>query len=668
MRGVSCQFYPVSHWKLQAMLRLFVTLSLALLVGLPAAAQHRTEIRDAMTSVRAKDWSGAAKAVRNTDQVAQDIVEWHRLRAGKGGPDAVLAFLDRRGDWPGLPYLRKQSEAAFGDVSTKMALSFFVHGAPQTSEGALAQARLLEAEGEDGTAQAGIVQAWRTLPMQKDTHALYLSRYGTLLKPHHTARLDAMLWKNWTSNAHAMYPLVSDGWVALAKARLGLRAMAKGVDGLITAVPNDLQDDPGLAHERFVWRHRKDRNDSAIELILSRSRAGSLGEASEWAPRRRSLVRNQMRAGNYKTAYALAATHGLTPDAGYAFSDCEWLAGYLALRFLNNPEDAAVHFLRFAQTVETPISLGRAGYWMGRAYDAMGDTQTAQQAYEAGGMHQTSFYGLLAAEKAGMAADPALSGREEFGDWRNAAWTTSSVHKAAKMLLAAGELDLAERFWVHLSESQDRVGLGQLGQMALDLGQPHIAVMLSKKMVRNGVTLPGPYYPLHPLLDQKLPVPDELSLAIARRESEFDPVVVSHAGARGLMQLMPGTARDVARDIGEIYSLPSLTSDPAYNARLGSAYLAGLAQQFDGNIIMVSAGYNAGPHRPTRWMGANGDPRGGTVEDMIDWIEMIPFNETRNYVMRVSESLPVYRARLGKNPHPVPFGQEITGATVTSTR
>ena len=169
---------------------------------------------------------------------------------------------------------------------------------------------------------------------------------------------------------------------------------------------------------------------------------------------------------------------------GYGFSDCEWLAGYIALRFLNQPELAAAHFVRFAQSVETPISLGRAGYWMGRAYEAMGDAETAQKAYAARGAHQTSFYGLLAAEKAGMGWDESLRGDEVFPDWRQAAWTTSSVHEAARLFLDAGELSLAERFWVHLSESQDRVGLGQMGTMAQELGAPHVAVMLGKNMVR----------------------------------------------------------------------------------------------------------------------------------------------------------------------------------------
>jgi soluble lytic murein transglycosylase len=649
---------------MQAMLRLFLTVVVALLMALPAYTQHREELRAAMPSLRAKDYAGAARAVRNTDPVARDIVEWHRLRAGQGSPKEVVAFLDRRGDWPGLPYLRRQSEEGFADVNRRLGMSFFVHGPAQTAKGALAQARVLEQAGEEATAQAGIVTAWRNLSMDSQTKAQFLDRYGKLLAPHHTARLDAMLWKNWQSNAEAMYPHVPAGWVALAKARLGLRAMSKGVDTLIAAVPAHLQDDPGLAHERFVWRHRKDRDDSAIELILARSKADTLGLPEEWAPRRRSLMRSQMRAGNFRTAYALAANHRLTAEDGYAYADCEWLAGYVALRYLNRPEQAASHFLRFAQSLETPISLGRAGYWMGRAYEAMGDKTTAQQAYVAGGAHQTSFYGLLAAEKAGVAYDQALKGTERFPDWRKAGWTESSVHKAARMLLSAGELDLAERFWVHLSETQDRRALGQMGQMALDLGQPHVAVMLGKQMVRMGVTLPGPYYPLHPLIEQRLPVADEMSLAIARRESEFDPVVVSHAGARGLMQLMPGTAQLVSKATGEAYVLGNLTADPAYNARLGSAYLARLSDQFDGNIIMIAAGYNAGPNRPLRWMERNGDPRDGSVEDMIDWIEMIPFNETRNYVMRVSESLPVYRARLGKDPHPVSFGREIVGGTI----
>lgn len=630
-------------------------------------AQAETPVSQALAAIRAEAWDRAAEAVRDQGSVARDIVEWHRLRAGEGRPAEVLAFLERRPDWPGLPYLRQQSEEAFAEASRLELAQFFAHGDAQSAPGVLLQARALEQRGQRDRAATLVIGAWTSLDIGPESHPVFLERYGALLKPYHEARMDMVLWKGWKQNAARMRPLVGAGWQRLADARLGLRARVRGVDGLITAVPETLRSDPGLAYERFVWRARKDREASAIEILLERSEAGTLGRPDEWSRRRRDLARREMRAGNYGTAYRIAASHGLTPEDGYAYSDCEWIAGYIALRFLNRPGVAAQHFLRFEQSVDTPISLGRAGYWRGRAYEALGDTEAAQRAYRAGGVHQTSFYGLLAAEKAGLPSDPALAGDEVFADWRGADFTGSSVHQAAVMLLEAGDLSLAERFWVHLSESMDRRALGQLGTMVQDLGAAHVAVMLGKAMAQRGIVLPGPYYPLHPMVDTTHPVPTEMALAIARRESEFDPVVVSGAGARGLMQVMPGTARQVAAAIGAPYSHAWLTADPDYNARLGTAYLAGLGEQFDGNVILVSAGYNAGPNRPVRWMQDRGDPRRGGM-GMIDWIEHIPFNETRNYVMRVAESLPVYRARLGRDPHPLPFSRELVGATVAPTR
>lgn len=645
------------------MLRASLTILIAFFWVCAGLAQAETPVSRAMDAVRAGNWQSAASEVRGQGRVAQDIVEWHRLRAGFGNSNDVLAFLARRPDWPGLTYLRKQSEEAFEDANRRQTNTLFSYGDAQSPQGVLIQARALEKLGQRKQAQALVVNAWETMAIGPKTHQKFLDRFSKLLKPHHVARMDMVLWESWENNAKRMKPLVSADWGKLADARLGLRARAKGVDGLIAAVPPALQADPGLAYERFVWRARKGRDAGAIEILLARSGSGDLGSPKDWARRRRDLARKQMRAGNYAAAYQIAASHGMTAADGYAYSDCEWIAGYVALRFLNKPGVALQHFVRFEAPVETPISLGRGGYWRGRAYEAMGDKGAAQAAYAQGGVHQTSFYGLLAAEKAGMAPDPTLKGDEVFGDWRKGSYTNSSVHQAAKLLLDAGELSLAERFWVHLSESQDRQTLGQMGQMVQDLGAPHIAVMLGKKMVRRGIVLPGPYYPLHPMVKTKLPVPTEMALAIARRESEFDPVVVSGAGARGLMQVMPATARQVANKIGEVYSHTWLTSKPEYNIKLGSAYLAGLARQFDGNVIMVAAGYNAGPGRPVRWMKERGDPRRKGM-DIVDWIEHIPFNETRNYVMRVSESLPVYRARMGKTPLPVPFSRELVGASV----
>ncbi len=545
-------------------------------------------------------------------------------------------------------------------------LAFFAQQPPQTAEGVLIHAEALQKKGLGGDAQAGLVLAWRSMPMGRGLMDLYLSRHGDLLRPHHAARLDRMIWDGHLTSARAMLPLVGGDQRALAEARIALLDLAPGVDGLIARIPEALQSDPGLAHARFVWRHRKGRSDDAIELMLAHSgSAADLGEPQHWADRRRSLAREKMRDGEAAQAYRIAASHQLTPEAGYAYADLEWIAGYVALKRLGDPAAALRHFQHFDAAVETPISKGRAGYWLGRAQETLVDAEAAHAAYAMAAQYQTAFYGLLAAERIGRPFDPDLANPPAPPPWREAAFLRSSVAQAGLMLLQAEEPVLAERFLTHLVESLDETQALQMGAMAVDMGRPHLAVMIAKRAARQGQVLTGAYYPLHPVAELELPMAKEMTLAIARRESEFDHRVVSGAGARGLMQVMPSTARLVARQLGILggHSTDRLLTDPGYNAKLGANYLAGLAGEFDGNVVMMAAGYNAGPRRPQQWMALYGDPRTGAV-DIVDWIEMIPFNETRNYVMRVTESLPVYRARLGKPPLPIPFSQELKGSTL----
>lgn len=649
------------------MSRILFRLVLVVVFCLPriVLAQGNEELPAAFAAMKQGDWTTAREAAQSP--VARDIVEWHWLRAGNGDFETVADFLDRRADWPGLSWLVRQNEGNMANQSPGQLVAFFDARAPRTALGVYEYADALEKLDRSGDAQAAIVLAWRTLPMPQTVQDLYLERYRALLKDHHTARLDRMIWQRDLASARRAIPLVNDAWQALAKARIALHDQSNGVDGLIEAVNDDLRDHPGLAYERFVWRDRKGRDASAIELLLERSVGpDALGQPEEWAPRRRNLARSEMRAGNTDQAYRIASTHYLTE--GSSFADLEWLSGYLALTYLNDPELALSHFQRFDAAVFTPISKGRAGYWLGRAHEALGNSDQAQNAYAQGAVHQTSFYGLLAAQRGGMSFDTALSEEAAVPPWREAAFVESSVFKAGLLLLAAGELDLSERFLTHLAESLDPIQAAQLGAAVLELEQPHLAVMIGKRVARRGIVIPAAYYPLHPMVEDELPMHPEMNLAIARRESEFDPKVISGAGARGLMQVMPRTATEVARQLGlsDEHSTERLTRDAGYNAILGATYLVGLAQEFDGNVIMMSAGYNAGPSRPTRWMQDRGDPRNGDM-DIVDWIEHIPFNETRNYVMRVAESLPIYRARLGKDPHPVPFREELTGSTLRWT-
>jgi soluble lytic murein transglycosylase len=637
-----------------------------LTLAAPVVAQDSRAVSRALDMMRAEKWDEALRTAGRPGSVGRDIIEWHRLRNAMGSADDVLSFLERRPDWPGLAWLRKKSEPVFSGAGRAQVLRFYADQPPQTAEGALAHAKALISDGQRGDGEAGLVLAWRTMPMGQGLQDQYLEDFSKLLKPHHIARLDRMLWDGHLVSSRRMLPLVPEGERKLAEARIALQEKAPGVDAKIEAIPARLKNDAGLAYDRFVWRDQKRRREDAIILMLERSvSANALGEPENWSRRRRDLSRQDMRDGNNRRAYQLASNHFLTPDAGYAYSDLEWIAGYIALQKLNNPERAVQHFRNFEASVETPISLGRAGYWLGRAYEAAGNADQAQQAYALGASHQTSFYGLLAAERIGRPFDPLLAEPPVLPPWRQAGYMKSSVTKAGLLLLAADEPELAERFLTHLVEMLDETQASQLGDMAVEMNQPHLAVMISKRAARGGLVLSGAYYPLHPVHQQKLPMAKEMTLAIARRESEFDPGVISGAGARGLMQVMPATARLVAGELGILSSHGTgrLTTEWKYNAKLGANYLAGLAAEFRGNVVMMAAGYNAGPKRPIAWMERYGDPRDGNP-DIVDWIEHIPFNETRNYVMRVTESLPVYRARLGKTALPVPFSQELRGSTL----
>ncbi len=656
---------------MQVMTRVLALFALILAaLALPASADSADDLRRAMIEMRQGDYESALRTAGREGSIGRDVIEWHRLRAGRGTGGEVIAFLSRRPDWPGLDWLRRKSEGAIAATGQAEVLRFFTQSPPQSPEGVLAFANALIDTDARGDGEAALVLAWRTMPMGSAIQAAYLSAHKELLAPHHEARLSRMLWDGHLDSAGQMLNIVDDAHRKLAEARIALQQQAPGVDTKIAAVPASLQNDSGMAYDRFVWRDKKGRDADAIALMLERSsNAESLGDPGAWAYRRLNLARAMMRRGDPAQAYKIAASHHTTPEAGYVHADLEWLSGFLALRKLNNPKVALEHFRRFEAAVQSPISQGRGGYWLGRAHEALGEADAAKLAYAMGAQYQTSFYGLLAAERAGLPFDPSLRQPPELPDWRDAAFMDSSVLMAGLMLLTAGEENLGERFLTHLVESQDEIGAAQMGQMAVEMERPHLAVMIAKRAARQGQILYGAYYPIHPVGRMDLPMAPEMTLAIARRESEFDHTVISGAGARGLMQVMPATAKIVASGLGILsaHDTGRLTREWDYNAKLGANYLATLAGDFTGNVVMMSAGYNAGPGRPSRWMELYGDPRRAEPKDeveIVDWIEMIPFDETRNYVMRVTESLPVYRARLGKDPLPIPFSRELAGSTL----
>ncbi|HHB80936.1 MAG TPA: lytic transglycosylase domain-containing protein, partial [Aliiroseovarius sp.] len=364
-----------------------------------------------------------------------------------------------------------------------------------------------------------------------------------------------------------------------------------------------------------------------------------------------------MREGKARTAYQVAARHHLAEGADR--NALEWLAGYIALRKIGDAQTALGHFRAHKAGVQSPISLARGGYWEGRALEALGRDSEARAAYEAAGQHQTAFYGLLAAQKAGLAMRSDLTGGQTYPGYRAASFWGTSVMEAGRLALAADELYYARRFVAHLMERLDATETGQLMQWAEDSGAPYLELSLAKyALLYHNRLYTRAYFPTPDIGRGNRSVPRALELAIARRESEFNPRVVSGVGARGLMQLMPGTARDMAKRLDIAYDAERLTEGFSYNTRLGSEYLAYLIETFGRNPVLIAAAYNAGPGRARRWIAAYGDPRSAGV-DIVDWIESIPFDETRNYVMRVTESLPNYRARLTGRTEPIRFVEEL---------
>ncbi|WP_224501512.1 lytic transglycosylase domain-containing protein [Celeribacter litoreus] len=614
---------------------------------------------DALERAYEARWQGNWDLARQeVSGVGRDIIDWHYLRAGRGTFAEYREFLTRNADWPGLPLLAEKGEPVIPmDVSPDVVIDYLTAYPPQTGQGAWKLVSAYELKGLSGDAQANAVLFWNTLPMDAAEEALFLERYADILAPHHAARAEWLLWDEDFEDAARLLPYLPDGWGALIEATQKLVRDENGVDDAIAAIPEALSDHPVLAHARFEWRVRRGRNDDAINLMLQHSTPQGIGEAEAWGDRRRTLARQMMRDGKAQIAYTIASRHMLAPEQDH-YTDLEWLSGYLALRYLKEPGQALDHFNRFRMAVGTPISLGRAGYWEGRALEEMGALDDAAAAYEFGAQFQTSFYGLLSAEKIGRPLDPALTGEARFDDYQTAAFMGSSVLQAALLLEEADELPLAARFMRHLGESLTPQELGQLGDLALD-HDPYLAVLVAKFAADRGIVLNRAYYPLHELAEADLPVEPELALSIARRESEFYAKARSHVGARGLMQLMPRTGEAMAGKLSLEGFTESQLDDPVTNARLGSAYLAQLIEEFGNNVPLVAVGYNAGPSRARDWITRYGDPRSGEV-DPVDWIEHLPFRETRNYVMRVAESLPVYRARLHGETGPVHLSRELS--------
>ncbi|MDD7972064.1 lytic transglycosylase domain-containing protein [Roseinatronobacter alkalisoli] len=656
--GRICRESTVSAWILAGFLALAASAASA--QSTPPPSREAGMLALALTEAASGNWDRAQTMVSSSGAVAQRLITWQALREGQGDFPELLAFLDQHGHWPLINTVQRRAEALLPDRSPSEILSFFENRTPLTEDGHIALALALRNlnRADDATDMAR--EIWVSMPLSPPAEAQLNNAFGASLRALDAARVDMLLWAGDRQGAQRHLARLDDGQQRLARARIALQERAPGVDALVAAVPDALSQDPGLMRDRFEFRMRAGNYPGAGDLLLAQSRhPAGLGLPDAWGGRRVFLVRTAMSDGDFQRAYDLATPHGL--EDGLHFVDLEFLAGFIALVHLDRPETALGHFRALRVRVNSPISLGRAGYWEGRAHEALNDPISAQAAYEFAAEHQTSYYGQLAADRLGLSLDPALVATPDYPHWRDTDLAQSDLLEAALLLREAGQWHEARRFVLFLARQlETEAQLGALADLMLALDEPNFALNVAKIAVQSEIVLTRAYFPVTALAQAQFDVPMDLIKAIARRESEFDAAVVSPADARGLMQVLPGTGQMMARKLGVPFQPADLTGNPELNARLGAAYLDELRAEFGPSLALVAAGYNAGPGRPRQWTDRLGDPRDPSV-DFVTWVESVPFAETRNYIMRVAESLVVYRSVLAGESRPIDMEALIRG-------
>ena len=574
------------------------------------------------------------------DPTARQIALWALI---DGAPTEVTfteADAARRqlAGWPREPKRQDAAEALLPNsgLPPSQVIAWFGGAKPRTGPGAQALALALNASGRPAEAAAIVREAWRTLIFDQTAQNAILASFSAVLTPDdHAARVDLLLYGAHDAQAMDLLRYLTPDQQALAQARMALRRGDTNAESLVAALPPALQSAPGIAYERVLRLEAGGMDVAARQYALGLPLVMPDQAAAEHLWKHGVLAIDALKEGDANGAYAVAAHSGLT--AGPNAAEAHFLAGWLALTRLHDPRLADTNFAAVA--------------------DAEGDPVNAQLFYGQAAVHITTFYGQLAAQRAGQRT--LTLGRDpEIGSAERAAFEALGPVKALRYLAGIGARD---EFKVFAAELADILPTAADEAQLIDLTRTYSDPATGMRVVRNaakhGFIMPERGYPLTTVpaaFDGPEPA---LVLGITRQESSFDPSARSGAGARGMMQLMPGTAEGLARKLGMGFSSYEL-DDPQYNMRLGSAYLGQLVGEFSGSYVMATAAYNAGPGRPNQWTAACGDPRGGS-SDPLNYIECIPFSETRDYVMRVLEATQVYRARLHGGVAPLTLESDL---------
>lgn len=594
------------------------------------------------------------------------VDEWKRLRQNDSlGFTAYSSFIMAHPRWPGEDHMRQLAEKSIDpqSYSPSAVVAFFHQFPPRTATAGARYALALLALGRKSEADAAARAAWRTGPMNRDDENWILTQFGSKLSADdQRAHADTALWARSPDSAERVLPFLSDQSRPVFAARIAMQKQTGAAAALVNAAEPLARGDPGFIADRAVWLRDNGNSQTARSLLADREALSIRPHRPErWFEVLLTNARAAANDGQWQTAYKIASQIDDAYAPGTNVSDrplgerddytsLAWLAGTIAYYELNRPRDAMRMFDRYAQAARSPQTMTKGWYWAGRAAVKAGDQAEADKHIAMAAGYPGQFYGQLALERLGrpVPAPVAFSDKVAISENDRQAFNASSLVRAARALGAAGRWSDQSVFLRTIASNViTDVDRALANELSTSIGRPDLAVMVGRRARTDGSSA----YAIAAF--PRLPLPDghesnwTMIHAIARQESQFDKAAVSHAGARGLMQLMPRTARETAGRVGLAYMLGDLTDDPAYNIQLGSSYFQRMLRNYNDSYPLAVAAYNAGPGNVNKWIAANGDPRLPGA-DVLRWIEQIPIYETKNYVQRVLENAVVYDAMRGK--------------------
>jgi soluble lytic murein transglycosylase len=612
------------------------------------SAADRDIFQKAFDAADRGDWSSAkAFAAQGHDAVARELIEWRYLldkNSGAGFAE-IDGFLKSHPEWPWRDTLTARAEEALDPATTpSTVLAWFGGRDPISAAGKIRLGEALIATGHLDRSRDLIREGWIEGSFNAAQELAIVEKDGAVLTPDvDRKRLESLIWREDIVSAKREIARVDGGAQKLGQARIALRDEPSAEKRIIEALPPELLADPAL---RYDWaravRHNGD-DKRAVAMLLHTP----LAELTRIEPTRvwdelNLDARQALEDGDAKTAYSLVCDTGLA--SGEEFASAEFLAGWIALRLLHQPQAALAHFQKLERGVSRPISLARATYWEGRTYEELGDMASAWQAYNQAAKAPDTYYGMIALSR--IDAEPVLHlASSPVGPLPSrAAFDQDELVRAMRVLADLGEENDLRRFALYYQERHpDAEHVKLLAEALTDWDYRDVTVRVAKEASYAGIKLLPFTYPVIPI---PAGTPEKaLVLGLIRQETEFDPASVSHAGARGIMQIMPRELRRIARQGDLPYRPNALTTDPGYNIRIGMTEFSGYLSDWGNSLVLAATAYNAGSANVKRWITAFGDPRQPNV-DPIDWVEEIPFNETRNYVQRVLENTEIYRIRL----------------------